>query len=255
MLTRTDVRDFTNRFRVPAQQILRDHLISHILTTIPDLGGAGRHGTFFGGTALCRTHLLDWRLSEDIDLLVDDARAWADGLDGLPRALRREFPGLTITWRSEGLTAVGFVTQDDLTVRIQLVPTDDSYERYPTEQAPVQLRYPDVPKEVVLTVPTLLGATAMKLNAWAHRAAPRDLADLYAIARLGALGREAVDLAHQVSAALVPGSFGNRRVPTPEQWNTALAAQMADVPDLEESFDLVRETVVVAAGWDSAAVR
>ncbi|MGH8907470.1 MAG: nucleotidyl transferase AbiEii/AbiGii toxin family protein [Egibacteraceae bacterium] len=31
--------------------------------------------TFFGGTALCRTHLFDWRLSEDIDLLVDDAGA------------------------------------------------------------------------------------------------------------------------------------------------------------------------------------
>lgn len=88
--------------------------------------------TFFGGTALCRTHLLDWRLSEDIDLLVDDAAATQAQLSGLARSLRREYPGLTVDWGTIDATLVAQVRAEGTGIRVQLAQRDASYRRYRT---------------------------------------------------------------------------------------------------------------------------
>src|SRR5207245_733759 len=78
------------RFGVADEQVRRDHLISHILAAAATLEGAGL--VFFGGTALARTHLPAFRLSEDVDLLADPREEWLARLERhLPRALRRHF--------------------------------------------------------------------------------------------------------------------------------------------------------------------
>jgi hypothetical protein len=75
-------------FGVPAGQIERDHLVSYVLARLPEMA---LDATFFGGSALCRTHLPGWRLSEDIDLLVPaPARAAEVLADRLPGLLKRE---------------------------------------------------------------------------------------------------------------------------------------------------------------------
>lgn len=66
-------RSVARRFGVAAPQVLREDLISHALAAIATLETP--QITFFGGTALSRTHLPDVRLSEDIDLLADGSRA------------------------------------------------------------------------------------------------------------------------------------------------------------------------------------
>ncbi len=55
-------------FGVADIQVRRDHLISHALAAIASIDAAEIE--FFGGTALCRTHLPHHRLSEDIDLVA-----------------------------------------------------------------------------------------------------------------------------------------------------------------------------------------
>jgi hypothetical protein len=82
-------------FGVDESQVLRDHLISHLLAAIS--AEAAAQVVFFGGTALARSLIPDGRLSEDIDLIATGTRtAIAQRLTtALPRALRREFPGLT----------------------------------------------------------------------------------------------------------------------------------------------------------------
>jgi predicted nucleotidyltransferase component of viral defense system len=85
-----------DHYGTPVSQVQRDHLLSHVLARLPDLVPGA---TFSGGTALCRTHLPDWRLSEDIDLLVDDrdaterpwTAAWQGPCDGSFRTSR--WPG------------------------------------------------------------------------------------------------------------------------------------------------------------------
>lgn len=76
VIGRDQLRRWVDHYGTPVSQVQRDHLLSHVLARLPDLVPGA---TFFGGTALCRTHLLDWRLSEDIDLLVDDRDATERG--------------------------------------------------------------------------------------------------------------------------------------------------------------------------------
>lgn len=73
MLTTAELRRWVSHFGVPEQQIRRDHLLSHVLQALARLD---MELVFFGGTSLCRTHLVDWRLAE-AGLLGDEAIAIA----------------------------------------------------------------------------------------------------------------------------------------------------------------------------------
>lgn len=83
------------QFGVAAEQVERDHLISHLLAFLSAEFGVHIH--FIGGTAVARTHLPDGRLSEDIDLIaIDERKSIAAALDAaLPRALSRTHGRLT----------------------------------------------------------------------------------------------------------------------------------------------------------------
>ena len=91
MIDRSEIEEVAARFGAPDAQISRDHLISHVLAAIAEWSNADRV-TFFGGTALCRTWLPDLRLSEDIDLLLDNPGEGADLRQHVSRRLRRDFP-------------------------------------------------------------------------------------------------------------------------------------------------------------------
>lgn len=68
-LSRAELTTYIRRFGVAEEQIRRDHLISILLAAISN-SQLRDQVVFFGGTALARTHLVDFRLSEDIDLLA-----------------------------------------------------------------------------------------------------------------------------------------------------------------------------------------
>lgn len=95
-----DERDsVATQFGVSAEQVERDHLISHILAFLSREFGDRVH--FIGGTALARTHLPDGRLSEDIDLIaIGSRKEVANELDAtLPRAVARSHGRLTVETR------------------------------------------------------------------------------------------------------------------------------------------------------------
>jgi Nucleotidyl transferase AbiEii toxin, Type IV TA system len=103
MLSPDDQAAVAEKFGVAVSQVRRDHLISHLLAALTVL--AADQVVFFGGTALSRTYAPDGRLSEDIDLIATGPRRDVATLieQGLPRAVRRNFPGLR--WEPS-LTAV-----------------------------------------------------------------------------------------------------------------------------------------------------
>jgi predicted nucleotidyltransferase component of viral defense system len=247
VLGRDQLRRWVDHFGTPESQVLRDHLISHVLVHLPEITPAA---IFFGGTALCRTHLPDWRLSEDVDLLVEGSDGATEALnDRLARHLRREYPGVTLRWTHEGETFVGTVAANELTIRIQLVTLDASYRLYPTGRIPVMLRYEDLPVEIAFECPTLEGAAAMKLNAWAERAAPRDLCDLYGLLRAGALTGEALRVAADASRPIQPHQFHDDRMPSEEAWQAALGHQMRELPPRDVAFASVRSVVAALGNW------
>lgn len=247
MLSRTQLRRWVDAFGVPADQIERDHLVSHVLARLPEMP---LDATFFGGSALCRTHLPDRRLSEDIDLLVPaPARAAEVLADRLPGLLKREHRGLSLRWERDRQTLVGKLAAAQLVLRIQLVTLDAGYRRYPSSDLPVLLRYDDLPEAVVLRCPTRTGAAAMKLNAWAERAAARDLCDLLGLAEVNALDAAAVAAAAEAAAPLQSRQFDDARLPSEAAWQAALRNQMRTVPPLDRALAVVRAAVADAAGW------
>jgi predicted nucleotidyltransferase component of viral defense system len=190
-----ELHDVAITFGVDEQQVLRDHLISHLLAAISV--EAADELVFFGGTALARSLVPDGRLSEDIDLIASGSRQEiARHLTTvLPRSLRREFPGISwqrsLTDAKEPEPSV-LRTTDGLAVRIQLL-SSTGYPDWPTQRVALTQRYSDA-APATLDVPTAAGFAAAKAVAWHDRRASRDLWDLWALAGRGYLDAEAADL-------------------------------------------------------------
>jgi predicted nucleotidyltransferase component of viral defense system len=233
LLSPEDLTAVAASYGVAEEQVRRDHLIGHTLAAI---AAASADVVFFGGTALARTHLADpasgGRLSEDIDLWSESRRETAQLLEkAIPRALRREFPGVEFT---VGLSAVRAVdpaqlaTPDGLRLRVQLLDADGGHAHWrmwPTEARLLAPRYSDV-QATRLVVPTLPAFVAMKLTAWLDRRAARDLFDLASLARLGAVSTESLELAeaalgYRPSAAML-------RLEPQGDWIIELSNQISD---------------------------
>lgn len=152
-----DERDaVATQFGVAAEQVERDHLISHLLAFLSRK--FGERIQFIGGTALARTHLPDGRLSEDIDLIaLGDRKQVALDLDvALPRAVARSHGRLTVepelSWTADTLPVL-LRPADGRPVRLQLLSSRDRI-LWPTECRALVQRYADAPPAELL-VPTL----------------------------------------------------------------------------------------------------
>lgn len=256
MLGPDDLAEVSTAYGVAEGQVRRDHLISHVLRAVAALDSPV---VFFGGTALARTHLTTaasgGRLSEDVDLYTDDRKGVAAALDAkLLHRLRREFPRSRWEPGLSGIRSVDpaqLVTEDGLRLRVQLLDVGNGHpewKRWPTERAPIELRYRDVPGPVELRVPTLAAFVAMKVSAYADRHAPRDLFDLWALARIGAVTPEVSTLVREVTGT-TPAPHLFATLP-PMEWEEQLAHQAAVVPSPQVCLDTVREVFATALGWE-----
>jgi predicted nucleotidyltransferase component of viral defense system len=183
------------QFGVAAEQVERDHLISHLLGFLSREFGDRFH--FIGGTALARTHLPDGRLSEDIDLIaIADRKGVATDLDAaLPRSLARTHGRLTLESDLSGAPDTRptiLRTAAGRSVRLQLLSARDRVV-WPNERRALVQRYTDAPPAELL-VPTLPAFAASKTSTWTDRHAARDLWDLWALNTIGAIDSAAVDL-------------------------------------------------------------
>jgi predicted nucleotidyltransferase component of viral defense system len=236
MLSSQDLAHFAGQYRVSDAQIRRDHLISHILSAVPELGIPQLH--FFGGTALCRTLLDGQRLSEDIDLLQADYESTLAVLgDGLPAALRREFPGMTIrSGQREGRGRSLYLDGAGVpAVKVYVGALHLERLGWTFALAPVSLRYPDLDAYVQLSCPTRATFAAMKMEAYCDRHAPRDLFDLAGLARIGALDAEAGAVLRAARGfGLVREEFMNVPPMTAAAWEVELAHQGTAMTTSEE---------------------
>lgn len=251
MIDGAEIRTWASRLGVGEEQIIRDHLVSHVIDALADLQADDAPPfVCYGGTALCRTDLLDQRVSEDIDLYTFDWRVLVELLHHeLPNRLRREFPGLE--WQGEHRRRP--VSTDTLRhpdgpgVQIQVVEAQTRWDRWVTQPRTVALRYRDLPEHAALEVPTAETFAAMKLTAWLDRRAPRDLFDLALLAEAGAITTAACTLAHDVTG-MRPTAAMFRQVPrsTSATWLTELAHQTRTMPDPTSCLAAVRSALLDA---------
>lgn len=252
MLHPAQVARWAQRFGVADAHVRLDHLLSHIILVIGQLDEGDL--VFYGGTALCRTHLTvpPWlRLSEDLDLLiVGNPHTVNARLEvGLPRELRREFPTRSWAVAPDAVRAPSpaLLSADGLNVRVQMLPATAGWAAWrhvPTKRQPVDLRYEDLPEAVDLLVPTVHGFAAMKLAAWEDRHAPRDLFDLAGLITRDAFTTGTFDVFVELCGR-PPDQHAYRQVPesTHASWHNQLAHQAADLPDAGRCLELVSDAV------------
>jgi hypothetical protein len=229
------------QFGVASAQIDRDYVLSLLLAVLAR--NFADDVIFFGGTALARTYLPQGRLSEDLDLIaIGPRRELALRLDAaLPRALLRDFGRLT--WQP-ALNAVrdiepaSLADGQGLIVKVQLLKSS-GYPPWPTEIRSLEQRYHGVPP-AALRVPTLPAFVAWKTAAWCDRHAPRDLWDLWALARIGAINAEAAQLYREYGPTRTPPEQDFRTPPADADWVTQLGQQTRLDVSPGEALDLVR---------------
>lgn len=239
-------------FGVASAQIERDYVLSLLLAVLGER--FADDVIFFGGTALARTHLPDGRLSEDIDLIAAarPRKELAAELDSaLPSALRRGYGRLT--WQPalsevRDTEPANVVDDQGLVIKVQLL-RPDGYPRWPTEVRSLEQRYSTV-RPAALRVPTLPAFAAWKTVAWCDRRAPRDLWDLWALARIGAISDEAAELYREYGPTKAPLKNDLRTPPEQNDWEAQLAQQTQLNVSPEEALTVVRERwAAVAANW------
>lgn len=244
VLADSDLSRVIERFGVSADQVRRDHLISHVLAAVAAVPGF----VFLGGTALTRTVLPDLRLSEDIDLIAPDPRGEAaQALEvSIDRALARSFGEVAWAPRPSETrhphTAVLLVAER-LSVQVQVLDPV-GYPAWPTTLRRVDQRYADAPS-ARLRVLTEAAFAASKLDAWLNRRAARDLYDLWALARSGHITPEAADLVTSLTSwTTLPSRAEWGSAPEERQWQLDLGHQTRLTVSAAEAFE------TVAAAWE-----
>lgn len=245
MIPQSEVRSTAELLGVPEFQIVRDHVVSHVLDALKSFPGA--EVIFFGGTALCRTWCPGLRLSEDIDLITANYPfSSQEILRHVQSTKRSEFPDLQWSpFDNHNDTQTTVITTSSSQIKMQFVKPRPAESVIPIESAPVQLKYSDLPQSVDLEVPTAEGFAAMKLMAWHQRQACRDLYDLAALADIGALTDHAVNLTHEVTHSRIGFSALNHTlIPRVlDSWDTQLSHQMNKPRSAEACLQTVLEAL------------
>jgi len=174
-------------FGVQPDQIDRDYVTSHLLVALSSCSDAF---IFYGGTALSRTVLPNLRLSEDIDLLsVGDRRDVAPLIDNAIKSYMEPIfgPILADRWlaKTRRDTSPCLLHIGDVNIKVQLI--DGTFTaQWPIQNSVIEQRYRGVPS-ITLHTYTPRSFVGAKTAAWVERGrvTPRDLYDLWALARDG----------------------------------------------------------------------
>lgn len=252
MINQEETEEYSLQFDVSFEQIHKDHAISHILIALGKIIEENNMDNmmFFGGTALNRTVLKDFRLSEDVDLIISNFKtASAQIKTRLAEMLENEFP--QNAWINEEINDDKWTgtlqIKSGISIQIEIVEPRQQWNLYLDKKVieEVQLRYSDVNVQLKLPVPSTDVFVAMKLNAWFDRHTPRDLADLYMLAQMNYFTKESFELARKVSGVKVTqGTYANELYKNViNSWEVELSHQGGAVPSAQICFEVLQETL------------
>lgn len=125
-------------------------------------------------------------------------------------------------------------------MRLQLLSARDRVV-WPTEQRKLFQRYADAPT-AELNVPTLSAFAASKIATWTDRHAARDLWDLWALSRVGAIDAHAAALFRRYGPTnRAPTLRMFDGAPSDAEWHAQLAGQTRLSVSATEALEAVRK--------------
>lgn len=247
MITQADIKRRADAEGVTAQDIERDYVLAHAISTISKFD-TGRKLVFKGGTSLRLIHFDNYRYSADLDFSVrsgtkEEAISLVEGaFQNRGNATPKLSLGKEDQLRIHYVGPLGKMRQVKLDLAIDELIVN-------TERKPILPYWDDVPPTEV-EVYTLVEVTSEKLRCILQRMQCRDLFDLYILLRDERVDRqEAVELFRQKARHrdLNPDDFKDRyRTQAPRyeaRWANELGNYMAEVPKFNEVNRRVRQVL------------
>ena len=162
MIKEDEITQVAKVFGSTVETIRKDHAIRHVLHCLSKIVNKPEEKivVFYGGTALNRTYFKDFRLSEDIDLIVESYPQWIETMKAeLLTLISYEYNDAM--WTSErertqdGVWTGFLACTQGVEVQIQCVKPRARWEYYlpHLSAASVELRYSDLPTSVEFLVP------------------------------------------------------------------------------------------------------
>jgi len=239
MIRDVEIRDRARRLGVDIELIRKDHVLNHVLAALAE---SANDIVFRGGTALARVYWPDFRISEDLDFLVEGSLAQATEVVEQAARAAAERTGVDL--------AVEVTRPDSDMVRalvgwgeVQLAVDLNRAERpaLPVDRRELDLPYSDLSSEGRgIPVVALEEILANKWYMLDDRKEPRDLYDLWSGICVRAVPLNSVANAFSAKYRAKPTLWRIERARKLEvAWGERLAHQVNDLPPFQEVFSEV----------------
>lgn len=235
-----DSREFSRRARdlgVREDHVKKDYVLNHVLASLSEKSD----GLYFrGGTALARVYWPDFRLSEDLDFIMETLPPQTGNVLEECVVQAAERTGWNLELRSGDrrrgrhrflvASDVGEVLIDILSGERPVLPADPRILDLPYSDLIGEFRIP------TLSLAEILGDKWYMLDD-ADRREPRDLYDLWAGLRLFNVSFDLIAQGHTAKYRYFPLSEQLRRAERLEGlWTDRLSYQLADLPTFDEAL-------------------
>ena len=239
MIRDVEIRDRARRLGVDTELIRKDHVLNHVLAAVAEMAN---DIAFRGGTALARVYWPDFRISEDLDFLVEGKLAQATELVGQAVGVAAERTGLDLMVefnRPDSDMVRALVGWDDVRLAVDL----NRAERpaLAIDRRELHLPYSDLsPDARGISVVALEEILANKWYMLDDRKEPRDLFDLWYGVCARSVPLDSVADAFRAKYSAKPSLWRvGRARKLDAAWEERLAHQFNDLPPFKEVFGAV----------------
>lgn len=243
MIRDVEIRDRARQLGVDIELIRKDHVLNHVLAAVAEIPS---DIVFRGGTALARVYWPDFRISEDLDFLVEGKLAQATELVEQAVGAAAERTGLDLLVefsRPDSDMLRAWVDWGEARLAVDL----NRAERpaLPIDRRDLHLPYSDLSPDVRgIRVVALEEILANKWYMLDDRKEPRDLYDLWSGICVRDVPLDAVSDAFWAKCRAKPSLWRIERARKLEAaWEQRLAHQVNDLPPFPEVFGEVHSRV------------
>jgi predicted nucleotidyltransferase component of viral defense system len=249
MIRDVEIRDRARRLGVDIELIRKDYVLNHVLAAVAELAN---DIVFRGGTALARVYWPDFRISEDLDFLVEGRLAQATEVVEEARRIAAERTGIDLgveVSRPDSDMVRALIGWGEVRLAVEVNRAEPP--ALPADRREIHLPYSDLaPVGRGMRVVAVEEILANKLYMLDDRREPRDLYDLW----FGISARDVpLDSVAEAFNAKYRGKLSLWRIDRARRlegaWEERLAHQVNDLPSFRQVFDEVRASV---QAWEEA---